>query len=402
MFVDFGTSTISIPQQGLQNYPIENLSYDAPYVSFTLALGGTVRFTGERTGDTILGTFRQPGAEGTFELTFSGQSRVTPDAPTGTEAPDSSESGIPVASEEVTLTMDTGTLYGTLTLPDHKGPVPLVLIIAGSGPTDRDGNSSLNSGKNNSLKMLAEGLTRQGVATVRYDKRGIAASAETGLEESKVTFDTFVDDAVAWIQDLKRDSRFSPIGVIGHSEGSLIGMVAARRAGVQAFVSIAGSGQPIYGTLLNQLKTRMPAVVEEAGSIINSLRQGKRVTQVSTELQSLFRPSVQPFLISMFRYDPAAEIGRLHIPVLIVNGSRDLQTDMTQAKLLASAMPDANLCIIDRMNHVLKDAPADQQGNIATYYNPKLPLANGLLKAVWNFLERSCTDIPEHMGKHHN
>jgi pimeloyl-ACP methyl ester carboxylesterase len=389
MAVDFSQNTISIPQQGLQNYPIEEVTYDAPKVSFTLALGGGVRFTGERTGDAIHGTFRQPGAEGTFELTFAGKSQGPSAVTSGKGSPASSESEAPVASEEITLSTDTGNLYGTLTLPDRKGPVPLVLIIAGSGPTDRDGNSTLLPGKNNSLKMLAEGLSRQGVAAVRYDKRGIAASADTRFEESKVTFDTFIDDAVAWIEKLKKDSRFSSLGIIGHSEGSLIGMVAARRTEVQAFVSIAGSGQPIYDTIIEQLKTRMPEDLEEAGRIINLLRQGKRVAQVSPQLQFMFRPSVQPFLISMFRYDPAKEIARLHMPVLIVNGSRDIQIDVTQAKILASADPDAELCIIDGMNHVLKDSPEDKQGNLATYSNPQLPLAEGLLEAVGNFLKKS-------------
>jgi len=236
--------------------------------------------------------------------------------------------------------------------------------------------STLTSASIPHATAVAEGLSRQGMAAVRYDKRGIAASVDTRFEESKVTFDTYINDAVAWIEMLKKDSRFSSLGIIGHSEGSLIGMVEARRAGVQAFVSIAGSGQPIYDTILDQLKARMPADVKEAGRIINSLRQGKRVAQVSPELQIQFRPSVQPFLISMFRYDPAKEIARFHMPVLIVNGSRDLQIDVTQAKVLASAKPDATLSIIDGMNHVLKEAPEDQQDNIATYSNPQLPLAD--------------------------
>jgi pimeloyl-ACP methyl ester carboxylesterase len=292
-----------------------------------------------------------------------------------------------IMNEQVTLDTGTGVLYGTLTLPEGAGTFPLVLIIAGSGPTDRDGNSRLLPGKNNSLKMLAEGLAGMGIAAVRYDKRGIAAGAAAGADESKVTFDTFIDDAVAWIEQLKRDSRFSDFGIIGHSEGSLIGMVASRRTGVHAFVSISGSGIPIDEILLEQLNRQMPSLVEEAGRIINALREGKMAEQVSPQLQSLFRLGVQPFLISLFAYDPAEEIGKLEIPVLIINGTRDLQTDVSQARLLFAAKPDASPCIIDNMNHVLKDAPQDQQGNQATYSDPTLPLAEGLLKCVGSFLQ---------------
>jgi pimeloyl-ACP methyl ester carboxylesterase len=387
MAVDFSTDTISIPQQGLQNYPIEEISREVPEISFKVALGETVLFTGQRIGQTIQGVFQQSGAQGTFQLTYAGESPPPSTASTDEGSSDSPEEVRPVEREEVNLQTGTGVLYGTLTLPDRAGPVPLVLIIAGSGPTDRDGNSRLLPGKNNSLKMLAEGLASWGIAAVRYDKRGIAASAAAGTDESSVTFDTFIDDAASWIEKFKQDARFSDLGIIGHSEGSLIGMIASYRTGARAFVSISGSGKPIYDTLLDQLKRQMPGIVEEADQIINALRAGKRIEQVSPELQSLFRPSIQPFLISMFGYDPATEIGRLKIPVLIVNGSRDLQTDTSQAKRLAAARPEATLCIIDGMNHVLKDAPPDREGNLATYSDPKLPLADGLLECVGSFLD---------------
>jgi pimeloyl-ACP methyl ester carboxylesterase len=389
MAVDFSAKKISIPQQGLQNYPIEDISNEAQEVSFKLTLGGTVVFIGQRVGQTIQGVFQQPGAKGTFELTYAGESPPPSAASAGDGSSDSQEAARAINGEEVSLKTGMGVLYGTLTLPDNTGPVPLVLIIAGSGPTDRDGNSRLLPGKNNSLKMLAEGLASRGVAAVRYDKRGIGSSADAGTDESSVTFDTFIDDAVAWIEKFKQDSRFSDFGIIGHSEGSLIGMIASYRTGTHAFVSISGSGKPIYETLLDQLKTQMPGVVEEADQFINALRSGQRIEKVSPELQSLFRPSIQPFLISMFRYDPAAEIAKLEQPVLIVNGSRDLQTEVNQAKLLAAAKPEASLCIIDGMNHVLKEAPPDQKGNLTTYSDPTLPLAGGLLQCVGSFLEKT-------------
>jgi pimeloyl-ACP methyl ester carboxylesterase len=387
MTVDFDADTISIPKQGLHEYPIQDIAIEASAISFALPLGGTVRFSGKRNGPSIRGVFQQPGAEGPFELTCVGESSPMSAAAAENRPPSPAEASPTVRNGQVTLDTGTGMLNGTLTLPEGTGPFPLVLIIAGSGPTDRDGNSRLLPGKNNSLKMLAEGLAGIGIAALRYDKRGIAASAAAGTDESKVTFDTFIDDAVAWIEQLKPDSRFSDFGVIGHSEGSLIGIMASQRTGVHVFVSISGSGKPINEILLDQLNRQMPTGVEEAGRIIDSLRRGKTVEQVSPQLQSLFRPGVQPFLISLFPYDPAEEISKLEMPVLIVNGRRDLQTDVSQARVLSAAKPEASLCIIDSMNHVLKDAPRDQQGNLATYSDPALPLAWGLLKCVGSFLQ---------------
>ncbi len=325
--------------------------------------------------------------KGSFKLTYDGERTPLLAASAVNQPSASVETASTVRNEQITLDTGTGVLFGTLTLPQGDGPFPLALIIAGSGPTDRNGNSRILSGKNDSLKMLAEGLAGLGVAAVRYDKRGIAASVAAGTDESTVTFDTFIGDAVAWIEKLKGDSRFSDIAIIGHSEGSLIGMVASYRMGVHAFVSLCGSGKPIYETLLDQLNRQMPAVVEEAGRIITALREGKQVEQVSSELKSLFRPSVQPFLISLFGYDPTEEIEKLEIPVLIINGSRDLQTDENQANLLSAAKPEASLCIIDSMNHVLKDAPSDPEGNLATYSDPTRPLASGLIECVGSFLK---------------
>ncbi|MGI8837225.1 MAG: alpha/beta hydrolase, partial [Pyrinomonadaceae bacterium] len=170
-------------------------------------------------------------------------------------------------AEPVTLETPNGTLYGTLERPQSRSALPVVLIIAGSGPTDRDGNSPLLKGPNNSLKLLAAGLAAQGIASVRYDKRGIgetgkamqlaAEKAKTPLREEDLSFETFIDDAVRWGKQLRADRRFSSLTVIGHSEGSLIGMVAAQRIGANVFVSIAGAGRPLQEIILNQVKSQL-------------------------------------------------------------------------------------------------------------------------------------------------
>src|SRR5690606_11236335 len=126
--------------------------------------------------------------------------------------------------------------------PAGGAPSPVVLIIAGSGPTDRDGNSPLLPGQNNSLRLLAEGLAQRGIATLRYDKRGIAESANAELREADLRFNTYVDDAAALLSRLHDDARFSRVSVVGHSEGALIAVMAAQKAAVDAIVSIAGAG----------------------------------------------------------------------------------------------------------------------------------------------------------------
>src|SRR5712692_7783532 len=250
-------------------------------------------------------------------------------------------------AEPITLETPTGTLYGTLEWPQSRSPVPVVLIITGSGPTDRNGNSPMRKGPNNSLKLLAEGLAAQGIASVRYDKRGIgetgkamqlaAEKAKTMLREEELSFETYIDDAVAWGKKLGGDRRFSSLTVLGHSEGSLIGMVAAQRMGAHAYVSIAGSGRPSQELILEQVKAQLPDLLKATEDILDQLAAGKRVESVPPALNLIFRQSIQPYMISYLRYDPAKEIAKLHLPVLIVQGTTDIQVSLQDAKALAGA-----------------------------------------------------------------
>lgn len=289
--------------------------------------------------------------------------------------------------EDIQLSTDTGTIYGTVTLPDSDAAVPVVLIIAGSGPTDRDGNSPLISGKNDSLKMIAYELAQKGIASVRYDKRGIGESSKAMKSEEDLVFDDYINDAAGWVQVLRDDKRFSKVAILGHSEGSLIGMVAAERSKVDAYISVAGCGYSMYDTLKRQLSAEPKDVYNECMRIMDELKKGNTVSDVSNGYYSLFRPSVQPYLISEFKYDPAVEIKKLNIPVLIIQGNTDLQVTVDDAKMLYTSKPDATLKIIDGMNHVLKDAPSDQDKNIATYGNPKLPLSADFKDGLINFMK---------------
>ncbi len=182
----------------------------------------------------------------------------------------------PFPSEPITLETPTGVIYGTLVTPDSRGPWPVALIIAGSGPTDRDGNSPALPGANNSLRLLAEALAAHGIASVRYDKRGIAASAAAGPPESQLRLTTYSDDAAAWLRKLDADHRFAGVAVIGHSEGSVLGMMALQQPNVTAiaFVSLEGAGRPFDEVINEQIAARAPALAPETASILAQLRRG--------------------------------------------------------------------------------------------------------------------------------
>ncbi|HXL04107.1 MAG TPA: alpha/beta fold hydrolase [Bacillota bacterium] len=379
------SGTIDIPQQGALGLPLANIKLESPNIHFELPVpNARADFDGVLAGDEISGDFLQSGVKGSFSI------KRTVSEATGTTADDPKISSIG-KSEDVLLETSTGKIHGTLQLPEAPEMCPVVLIIAGSGPTDRDGNSPLVPGKNDSLKMIAQGLAENGIASVRYDKRGIGEStgAMFGKSEADLRFDHYVDDAVAWIERLKADPRFSGVVVLGHSEGSLIGIAAANKvsSGLSGVISVAGAGKPAYELITEQLANEAKEIRDESHGIMEELKKGNEVANVSLELMPLFRPSVQPYLISWFEYDPAAEIGNLDVPVLILQGTTDLQVSCEDAKLLAKAKPDAKLKIIDGMNHVLKEAPIDYGENLATYGNPTLPLAPGFLEEIISFVK---------------
>jgi uncharacterized protein len=289
--------------------------------------------------------------------------------------------------EAVTLDTPTGKLAGSLLVPASAGKMPVALIIAGSGPTDRDGNNRLIPGKNDSLKMLAQALADVGVASLRYDKRAIGASAAAGTNEADLRFDMYVDDAAGWIGKLKADARFSQLVVLGHSEGSFIGMLAAQRTKPAAYVSLSGIAEPASVVLRKQFAGKLPPELAAANErILSDLEHGKTVDDVPPPLAPFYHQSIQPYLISWFKYAPAKTIATLDMPVLIVQGDNDLQVGVEQAQALRAAQPHATLAIIPGMNHVLKIAPTDPQQNIAAYGNPALPLAPELFAALNGFL----------------
>ena len=283
---------------------------------------------------------------------------------------------------------DPASLHGTLLVPDGPGPHPALLLVAGSGPVDRDGN--LPGLRNDSLLLLAEALANRGVATLRTDKRGVGASHAAGPDESALLLDTYVHDTRLWLGALQGDPAIARAGVLGHNEGALIATLAAKAAPVDRVVLLAGAGVPAGPAILRQLADggTPPDLVAAARTIIARLLRGEAVAEVPGALAGLFRPSVQPYLASWLLRDPAAEAAALRCPVLVVQGTADLQMRVADARLLAAACPGADLLLVPGMNHVLKTPAEGRAANLAAYADATLPLAHGLPDAVARFMSQ--------------
>ncbi|QXV65332.1 alpha/beta fold hydrolase [Mucilaginibacter sp. 21P] len=280
-----------------------------------------------------------------------------------------------------------GSISGTLTMPaDAKDKVPVVLIIAGSGPTDRDCNSPKLGMNTNAYKMLANDLGKAGIATVRYDKRLVGQSVSS-TKPKELRFEDYVDDAVGLVQLLADDKRFSKVIVLGHSEGSLIGILSVRDQPVKALISVAGAGRSADLIVTEQMKAQPKFIQDNFKVMLDSLKKGKFTPNIDPKIYAIAGPDVQPYLMSWFRYNPAREIKKVKVPVLILQGTTDIQVPVSEAELLKKAKSDAQLVIIPNMNHVLKEAPADREKNMATYNQPDLPLKPELVTSIVTFVK---------------
>lgn len=287
----------------------------------------------------------------------------------------------------VILPSEPAPLHATLLTPE--GPTSAVaVILPGSGPTDRDGNSP-GGLVASTYRLLAEGLAEQGVATVRIDKRGVGQSAPAMIAEQDLTFQTYIDDARAWAAEAARVTGQPCVWLIGHSEGSQIALASAQdgNPSVCGLVLLAGAGRPAGVVLREQFRAALPEALQApAFAALDELEAGRTVTDAPPELAALFRRSVQPYLISWIGLDPTDLIRAYEGPVMIGQGSTDIQVTTTDSNALSAARPTAHLVVWEGVNHVLKVAPADRSANLATYVNPNLPLAPGVVDDVAGFI----------------
>ncbi len=272
---------------------------------------------------------------------------------------------------------------GTLTSP-NSGSNTLAIIIAGSGPTDRDGNQ--NFLKTNNLKKLAIALTNNGIAAFRYDKRTVK-QIRKGNFDANVKFDDFVNDAKDVLDYFKKQNTYKKIYIIGHSEGSLIGLLAAKDS-ADGFISLAGAGQSIDYVIKEQVQKTAPMFTEDTKRVFGILKEGKTTTDYPPALASLFDISIQPYMSSWMKYNPTEEIGKLTMPVLIINGTKDLQVSVEEAKLLSDAAKNSELKLIDKMNHVLFIIEGDDQENSKSYNDHAGKVANELINGIVAFITK--------------
>lgn len=283
-----------------------------------------------------------------------------------------------------------GPLRGTM-LSASTGHGPVILIIPGSGPTDRDGNSR-GGVVAAPYRLLGEALVERGVTTIRIDKRGLAGSAGATPDGNAVTITDYVTDVHSWTTVIRERTGASCIWLLGHSEGGLVAMAAARdQPDICGLILVSTAGRPMGELLREQLKAN-PAyapLLDQALPAIDGLEAGKHVdtANMPAPLLRLFNPKVQGFLISAFSYDPSQLLKGYPKPVLILQGLRDLQVQEIDARMLKEADPHAMLVLLPDVNHALKTVSSDDRStNIATYSNAGLPLAPGVVSAMVDFL----------------
>lgn len=271
---------------------------------------------------------------------------------------------------------------GTLLMPKTEKP-SLIILLAGSGPLDKDGNTNFLKG--NMLKKLAEKLSNAGIATFRYDKHSLR-QIKKGKYDLDYTFDVFIEDASTTLDYFKSKSRFGNIYILGHSQGSLVGMIAANGK-ADGFISLSGAGQSIDEVITYQVNLSSPQFTEDTKRVFGILKEGKTTDDFPVALASLFNKPTQPFMMSWMQYNPQEEIKKLNMPILIINGTKDIQVTEDEAELLHKASPNSKLVIIEKMNHVLVPIEGGRLENVKSYNEANRALSQELIDALLEFIK---------------
>ena len=296
---------------------------------------------------------------------------------------------------DATVAVDAGgdsdaLLYGSYLRPVNAGSYPAVLILPAQG-SDRNGNSSAPGGpKPDTYRLLARDLAAKGIATLRIDKRGVGASAKAITREDDLRFDTYVDDAVTWTKFLKAQPKVNCMAILGHQESALVAALATKKIKVCALIEVSGSGKPAAALLAAQLKTALDTkgmdqpLYDEAIKILNILASGQTVPTPPDKLKALFRPSVQPYLISWLDLNPIEAL-KTAPPTLVLQGGSDFQASPDDGQRLASAPKIAKLVMVAGADHDLKQRPLSK-----TRLDPDtgFPVAPQASTAIADFLKR--------------
>ena len=370
-------ATADSPTQGAFGLPCDTVIFSAGSIKIEMNTVGA-SYSGKVNGDSmIVGNFHQG-----MDLPLNLKKVISKSSIN--EVGESNQDSKPVEIKTADVT-----LSGSLLNPPDARKLDVVLIIAGSGPTDRDGNSAGMPGKNNSLLQLADSLSAAGIASLRYDKRGIGKSIiNSGFKEELITIDDMVNDAQLFYDWLKKEG-FKNVFVAGHSEGSLVALLLAQKIKPAGLISIAGAGRKADHIIAEQLSAQLSAQeLQFFKNAADSIQKGYIIKNVPQNLQALLRESVQPYLRSWFVHDPQNLISKLKCPVLIVQGKKDIQVTETDATRLKAGLSSAKLSLIDNMHHVLKDVESDNRAeNINAYSDPSLALNTQLVRDIVTFIK---------------
>ena len=261
----------------------------------------------------------------------------------------------------------------------------LAIIVPGSGPTDLNGNQP--KVMNNSMLLLSNELVKNGIHTVRFDKRGIAKSSDSSIVESELSIDRFVED-IDCLFDKFESMGYDEIYLIGHSEGSLMSMIISSKREVKGLISLCGAGSSADILLKSQLIKQLPKeLYDQTDLIIDSLKNGNPVKRFPPQLNALFRATIQPYLISWFKYNPCEILKQIKTQVLIVHGTKDIQIGLNESQLLYEASPLSKYVIIQDMNHIFKTISGDMNENLKSYINPDLPINSELVNCIVSFIK---------------
>jgi uncharacterized protein len=379
--------TIAIPAQAVAGLALKDISGDAQRVRFTISgIPGEPAFEGRLEGDVIKGTFKQGGASFPFELTRG--ELVKPRRPQDPVPP------FPYSQEEVVAKNGDIRLAGTLTRPAGEGPFPAVVLITGSGPQNRDEELF----GHRPFAVLADHLSRGGILVVRFDDRGVGGS--TGTFRGSTSRD-FSHDAEAWVDVLEARDDVASIGFLGHSEGGMVAaMVAARNPDVAFIVMLAGTGVDGAATLVEQNRAIARAtgtsdddadkIADQAAKLFELLRaesddaalrdairalalaQGADAEGETMDrlIESQVAALRSPWFTEFLRYDPAEDLRHVRVPVLAINGERDVQVIASQhLPAIERALREAGNTaittkVLPELNHMFQRATT---GSVAEY-----------------------------------
>lgn len=347
-------------------------------------------------------------ASATLALAACG-GKATPTIETPSELPAPSlidpDGDFAITSEEVTFEAAGHAVPGTLVRPDAPGPRPALVLMAGSGPTDRNWNNPLLPGDNGSAKLLAEALAKRGLVVLRFDKAGVGAN-KASLEGA--TFDIYRDEGVAALALLRArpDVAKDRLYLAGHSEGGMHAIRVALQEGtaIGGLLLLSASGRSMTALILSQLepqlRTALPASADAeltaiktafsdfvAGKPVDATKVSK-IPQLQQLVQAIVNPATASLSRSMVGWDPLPELAKVGLHILVYNGGRDIQVSPElDAKVLARANPQAELVIVETADHVLKHETRSMQELRAS-----LPLVQSQMNAADRTLDPATLD----------